>query len=75
MSHDAAQRSTLDRVVTPAEALRRLQRAEASGELGGLAERHGLRLVVVFGSAGRGDADARDLDVAVAARDERIDAQ
>jgi len=39
-------------VTAPAEALERLRRAEASGELG---ERLGLALVVAFGSAARGD--------------------
>jgi predicted nucleotidyltransferase len=55
-------------VTTPAEALERLRRAEASGVLAELAERLGLGLVVAFGSAARGEATARDLDIAVASR-------
>jgi predicted nucleotidyltransferase len=55
-------------VTTPAEALDALRAAERSGELGRLADEFGLALIVVFGSADRGEPDARDLDVAVSAR-------
>jgi predicted nucleotidyltransferase len=55
-------------MTTPAEALERLRRAEASGELADLAERLGLGLIVAFGSAARGESTARDLDIAVGSR-------
>ena len=55
-------------MTTPAEAFAALRDAERSGELGRLACELGLALVVVFGSVVRGEPDARDLDVAVAAR-------
>lgn len=45
-----------------------------SGELARLAERFGLGLVVVFGSAARGEPAARDLDIAVGSRRGRLDA-
>ncbi len=61
-------------MTTPAQALDRLRQAEASGELAALAERHGLSLVVVFGSAARGEPTARDLDVAVGSRLADLDA-
>ena len=61
-------------MTTPAQALDRLRHAEASGELAALAERHGLSLVVVFGSAARGEPTARDLDVAVGSRLADLDA-
>lgn len=52
-------------MTAPTEALRRLRRAEASGELAGFARRHRLRLIVVFGSAAAGEAEPDDLDIAV----------
>lgn len=52
-------------VNTPAQGLARLRDAAASGRLDALCERHGVRLLTVFGSAARADPDARDLDVAV----------
>jgi predicted nucleotidyltransferase len=55
-------------MTTPADALAALRGAERSGELGRLADDLGLALIVVFGSAARSEPDARDLDVAVAAR-------
>lgn len=55
-------------MTTPAQALERLRAAERSGELARLADELGLALVVVFGSAERGEPAARDLDVAVGAR-------
>lgn len=45
------------------EALRRLRAAVGDGRLDALADENGLRLLVLFGSAGRGEA-ARDLDLA-----------
>lgn len=53
------------RVTTPAEALQRLRDAAADGVLGRLCERHHVRVLTVFGSAGRGEECARDLDVGV----------
>lgn len=59
---------------TPAEALRILRTAAEDGRLDDLVERHRLRLFVVFGSAERGEPTARDLDIAVSAREgERFD--
>ncbi|MDR7301359.1 nucleotidyltransferase family protein [Haloactinomyces albus] len=52
-------------MVTPIEGLRRLEAAAESGELSALCERHGIRIVTVFGSIGRGEDNPRDLDVAV----------
>lgn len=49
----------------PRTALTRLQAAADDGRLDALCERHALRLVTVFGSAVRPDADPKDLDVAV----------
>ena len=65
--------SIVGRVTTPAEALERLRRAEASGELAVLAEGLSVGLVVAFGSAARGDSTARDLDIAVASRSGDLD--
>lgn len=50
---------------TPAVGLAQLVAAARSGELDELCTRHGLRVLTVFGSAGRGEPRARDLDVAV----------
>ncbi len=50
----------------PRDALARLRQMAESGELDELCERHGLELMVAFGSATRGDvAQPDDLDVAV----------
>ncbi|HET9254388.1 MAG TPA: nucleotidyltransferase domain-containing protein [Pseudonocardiaceae bacterium] len=58
----------------PIGAARRLREAAVDGRLEALAEAHGLSLVVLFGSASRGEPDARDLDVAVGSRERaRID--
>lgn len=54
--------------VSPLDAARRLGDAAADGRLETLAEAHGLSLVVMFGSASRGEPDARDLDIAVGSR-------
>jgi predicted nucleotidyltransferase len=50
---------------TPAEGLARLREAAATGALDDLCARHRIRGLTVFGSAGRGEAIARDLDVGV----------
>lgn len=55
-------------VVSPLDAARRLRGAAIDGRLAALAEVHGLSLVVLFGSASRGQPDARDLDIAVGSR-------
>jgi predicted nucleotidyltransferase len=52
-------------VATPADGLARLRAAAATGELDALCERHGVRVLTVFGSAARGESMARDLDVGV----------
>jgi predicted nucleotidyltransferase len=52
-------------VTTPAEGLARLRAAAASGELDTFCIAHSVRVLTVFGSAGRGEPAARDLDVAV----------
>lgn len=45
------------------DGLRRLRDAAASGELAAFCRRHAVRVLTVFGSAGRGEAGARDLDI------------
>lgn len=61
-------------MTTPAEALQRLRDAAGSGELDAFCLRHHVRVLTVFGSAGRGEECARDLDVGVLVeRDERFD--
>ncbi len=57
-----------DVAVSPIDAARRLRDAAVDGRLDAVAEVHGLSLVVVFGSASRGQPDARDLDVAIGSR-------
>ncbi|MBC8091852.1 MAG: nucleotidyltransferase domain-containing protein [Pseudonocardia sp.] len=52
-------------MTSPAEALLRLRDAATSGELDVLCARHSVRVLTVFGSAGRGEDVARDLDVGV----------
>ncbi len=52
-------------MTTPAEALQRLRDAAASGWLDAFCLRHGVRVLTVFGSAGRGEERARDLDVGI----------
>ncbi len=49
----------------PRTALDRLRSAADDGRLEQLCRRHGVRVLTVFGSAARPDADPRDLDVAV----------
>lgn len=60
-----------DVAVSPLGAARRLRSAAVDGRLEALAELHDLALVVMFGSASRGEPDARDLDVAVGSRADR----
>jgi len=50
---------------TPVDGLARLQAAAESGELDELCARHRVRTLTVFGSAARGEPDARDLDIGV----------
>lgn len=50
---------------SPREALAVLRAAAEDGRLDALCERHQVRVLTVFGSAARGEATARDLDVAV----------
>jgi len=52
-------------MVTPAEGFARLCAAAKSGELDAFCARHGVRILTVFGSAARGEPNARDLDVGV----------
>ena len=52
-------------MTSPAEGLRRLRAAAASGTSDELCARHGVRLLTVFGSVVRDPDGARDLDVAV----------
>lgn len=49
----------------PRTALQRLEKAAGDGRLDAMAQRHGVRVLTVFGSAIRNAADPRDLDVAV----------
>jgi len=53
------------RAVSVAKSLDRLRAAAGDGRLDGLARRHGITLLTVFGSALRTPERARDLDVAV----------
>ena len=53
------------RAVSVAESLDRLRAAADDGRLDGLARRHGVTLLTVFGSALRTPERARDLDVAM----------
>lgn len=52
-------------MATPAEGLARLRTAAESGELDAFCESHRIRILTVFGSAARGEPDARDLDIGV----------
>ena len=50
---------------TPLDGLAALQAAAESGELDELCARHRVRILTVFGSAARGEPNARDLDIGV----------
>lgn len=50
---------------SPRTALARLEAGRESGELGRLCQRHGITLMVVFGSALHADGEPSDLDLAV----------
>lgn len=50
---------------TPAEGLSRLRAAAADGRLDELCAAHEVRVLTIFGSAARDEAEAHDLDVAV----------
>ena len=52
-------------VVTPSEGLERLRAAAESGELRVFCQQRHVSLLTVFGSAGRGEPDPRDLDIGV----------
>lgn len=52
-------------MVNPSEGLTRLRAAVSSGQLDDFCTRHGVRVLTVFGSAGRGEECARDLDIGV----------
>ncbi|MFC5381321.1 nucleotidyltransferase family protein [Aquipuribacter nitratireducens] len=52
-------------MVTPEEGKARLLRAAESGALDEVCRRHGVRVLTVFGSAGRGEPGPGDLDVGV----------
>ncbi|HEX4101670.1 MAG: nucleotidyltransferase domain-containing protein [Pseudonocardiaceae bacterium] len=54
--------------VSPLDAAHRLRGAAVDGRLEALADAYGLSLVVMFGSAARGQPDARDLDIAIGSR-------
>lgn len=56
--------------ITAREAGQRLEAAAESGALETLCRRHGIDLMVLFGSVARGEADPADVDVAIAARPE-----
>lgn len=57
-----------DVAISPVDAAHRLRSAAVDGRLNALADAHSLSLVVLFGSASRGQPDAPDLDIAVGAR-------
>ncbi|MGQ0718126.1 MAG: nucleotidyltransferase family protein [Pseudonocardiales bacterium] len=52
-------------MVTPSEGLERLRAAAESGELRVFCQRWNVNLLTVFGSAGRGEPDPRDLDIGI----------
>jgi len=52
-------------MATPRDGLARLRAAARSGELDALCARHRVRVLTVFGSAARGESNARDLDVGI----------
>lgn len=54
--------------ITAREAGQRLETAAESGALARLCRRHGIDLMVLFGSAARAESDPADVDVAIAAR-------
>ena len=54
----------------PRTALTRLRAAADDGRLDQVCQRHGIRVLTVFGSAVRPEAEPRDLDVAVAFKPE-----
>jgi predicted nucleotidyltransferase len=56
---------TMKAVGTPRDGLAALQAAAESGELDELCARHRVRILTVFGSAARGERNARDLDIGV----------
>lgn len=59
---------------TPADALQVLEHAAAGDDLRALCERHGVGLLVAFGSAARAEPSPADLDLAyAAAAGERVD--
>ncbi len=49
----------------PRDALQLLEAAAASGDLGGVCRRHGVDLLIAFGSAVRDGGEPHDLDLAV----------
>lgn len=52
-------------VVTPSEGLEQLRAAAESGELRVFCQQRHVSLLTVFGSAGRGEPNPRDLDIGV----------
>lgn len=50
-------------MTSPAEGLARLRTAAENGVLDALCERHRISVLTAFGSAARGEPDARDLDL------------
>jgi predicted nucleotidyltransferase len=52
-------------VDSPAQAVQRLRAAAAAGGLDEFCARHAVRVLTVFGSAGRGEQAARDLDIGI----------
>lgn len=52
---------------TARQAGQRLETAAESGSLATLCRRHGIDLMVLFGSLARGESDPADVDVAIAA--------
>lgn len=52
-------------MASPTEGLARLRRAARSGTLDALCARYGVQVLTVFGSAARGAAKPRDLDIGI----------
>ncbi len=55
------------------QATQRLRRAAQTGELAALCRRHGITLLVLFGSAGKGAIDPHDLDLALESEYDSVD--
>lgn len=62
---------TIDHLMTEPQSSPALARTEAREDISRIASEHGARNVRVFGSAGRGEASAHDLDLLVEMAEDR----